>query len=455
MTRWTMRIVTVVALCYTALHAAASGVRQALDHPNLAKFEEQASPLQRHLASGEPVHTVHPAQYGPVFFFIMQPLLRDTPSAEVLARRLYILQLLCIAGSFILTCASLRIAGPPFSPQQWTLLVVWLAMVWLNFAPLYTILALKSVETWELFFVTLALYAYLRRWFLVAAAAIAAAGFIKVLPFAFVYYWLITDRKPFLYASGVAVLILLASQMIYGPEMGFEYVPRIVAGSFGSSYGLDWHENISLKAALARAFGFLPHPTTDAARTSGYFVSLEGWRRTAATVLGDIAVLGSIAALTWSWLRQRTRPPARILSEWSLLAVAVLILSPNTIFEYTTLALGAVSYALTAAVGTWRRSRTPIALLVASLFLLGGIVPRQVLNRLTLVNRLNAWTGHTHLMPSEAYQYYGFPLVGLVLLATAIVAVRLPDSPGAKEDPAYRKRTQPTSPADPASPESA
>jgi hypothetical protein len=64
----TLRIITVLALLYSALHFALSGVRQPFDHPNLGKFEEHASPLREHLRTGAPVHSSNPAQYGPVFF---------------------------------------------------------------------------------------------------------------------------------------------------------------------------------------------------------------------------------------------------------------------------------------------------------------------------------------------------------------------------------------------------
>ena len=68
--RW---IATLVALVASLIHFAWSGVRQPLDHPNLAKFYEHATPLAEHLATGAPVHSVHPAQYGPVFMFVMHP----------------------------------------------------------------------------------------------------------------------------------------------------------------------------------------------------------------------------------------------------------------------------------------------------------------------------------------------------------------------------------------------
>lgn len=409
---------TAIALSYSALHFAASGVRFPLDHPNLGKFEEEAFPLREHLDTGRPVHSRNPEQYGPVFFFIMQPLLERAPNDEALARVLYGIQLACIIGAFLLTWAVLRPRGRPVD-ARWLLVTAWLAAIWLNFSPLHTMIALKSVETWELLLVSFALYAHLKDWHWLTAVALVCAGLIKVLPFVFLYYLLVTSRRTLAYACVALVALLLAGHLLYGPEMGLQYLPRILAGASGDSYGLNWHENVSLKAAFAKLFGDLPQPTHDAALTSGYWVALAGWRRTAAIALGDASVLTGGALLTWSWMRRpAVRSRERTLQEWSMLAVALLILSPNTIFEYATLALGAISYAFVRLAE--RRDTSGWLSLAASLLFLGGVVPRGVLNRLTLVDTLNTWTGHGHLTASEGYQYYCFPLVGLVLLAFAI-----------------------------------
>jgi Glycosyltransferase family 87 len=407
----TLRALTILALAYSAAHFLASGIRQPFDHPNLAKFGEQTWPLQIHLETGEPVHSTNPEQYGPVFFFVMHPLLRAGPDEVTLAHWLYAIQLVCIASAFVLTCATFKRFLPIPEDGTWTFIVLWLVVIWLNFSPLYTILAQKSVETWELALVSLALYAHLRGWPWVTAVAISAAGLIKVLPLVFLYYLLVTDRRTFLYTSAAIVALLAAGHLAYGPEMGLRYLPRVVAGAAGSSYGLTWHENISLKATLAKMFGQLP---------SGYLVVLTGWRRTAVTVLGDAAVAVGFAALTWTWLRAATaRSRQRTLWEWSTLAVIILIFSPNTTFEYITIALGAVSYAFVRIVLNEDHERRPFATRLSfllSLFLIGGLVPRQWLNRLAMIDRMRPWTGTMHLSASEAYQYYGFPLVGLVLL---------------------------------------
>ena len=57
---------------------------------------------------------------------------------------------------------------------------------------------------------------------------------------------------------------------------------------------------------------------------------------------------------------------------------------------------------------------------MGALFFLGALTPRQILHRLTFVAAITRWTGNVQLTPPEAYQYYGFPLAGLVFLGWAI-----------------------------------
>ena len=416
-----MWIVTALALLYSAAHFVRSGILQPFDHPNLGKFDEQAWPLRSHLATGAPVHTTNPAQYGPVFFFVMDPLLRANLGDDALAAWLYAIQIVCIVGSFLLTIATLKPWIEETHADDWPLAVVWLAILWLNFSPFYTILAQKSVETWELLLISLALFAHVRgqRW--IAAFAMASATLIKALPAAFLYYWLFTERRTFAYACAMLAALLAVSHLLYGPEMGLWYLPGVVAHAAGDSYGLTWHENVSLKAAVAKLFGTLPSPTRDAAQTSGYFVELAGWRRSAATLIGDALIVAGVAALTWTWQRRRDRPRGVVLQEWSVLAIAVLILSPNTIFEYTTIALGAISYAFVKVAVIERDRPSGWLLFITSLLLVGGLLPRQWLNRVTMIDVVNRWAGHAHLTASEAYQYYCVPLIGLALLLVVLL----------------------------------
>ena len=185
--------VTIVALCYSAAHFVQSGMLFPLRQENLAKFDEEMPPLRVHLQTGEPVHFNNAVQYGPVFFFVVHPPARLAPqSPRALSDWLYAIQIFCIGLGFIVTCATLR---PFVRPRQVPLMIAWLAVLWLNFAPLYTILAVKSVETWEMCLLSIALYAFVRDKVWVMAAAVAAAALIKVLPAIFFFYLLITNRR--------------------------------------------------------------------------------------------------------------------------------------------------------------------------------------------------------------------------------------------------------------------
>jgi Glycosyltransferase family 87 len=412
-------IVTAIALLYSGAHFLQSGILFPLHQENIAKFEEETPALREHIRTGEPVHFGNPVQYGPVFFFVMHPLLVHATDTHQLSNALYAIQLPCIALALLLTLATLK---PLARAEDWSLVAAWIVVVWLNFAPLYTILAVKSVETWELLLMSLALYGYMRGKLWLLAIAIASAALVKVLPLIFFYYLLLTNRRALMYACGALLAILLVSHLLYGPEMGIWYLPTVAKAASGHSFGLLWHENLSVKAAIAKMIGRLDAPDV-AAGIGGSTLRMTDDQLRTAIVLGNIAVGAGFVWLTSVLVRRTERTRDRILWEWSLVTVAMLILSPNTTFEYATLALGALSYAivelLRAPDDLTRRRRAWITL-GAAMFFLGVLLPRRVLNQLTFALALSHWNGYYHLTASEAYQFYCFPLLGLFLLIAAI-----------------------------------
>jgi hypothetical protein len=412
-------ILTILALVYSAVHFAESGVRLPLVLQNLGKFDEQTPALRRHLATGEPVRFENPVQYGPVFLMVVHPLIVTATSDRVFSNAVYAIQLICVAVAFAMTWTTLR---PLIPPKNHALLAAWLAVLWLNFSPLYTIIAVKSVETWELALLTVALFMYARGRLVWMGIALAAASLVKVLPLIFVFYLLVTNRRAFLYTAAAMLVLLTVSHALYGPDLGLRYFPNVARSATGDSFGLLWHENLSLKAAIAKTMGRLDAPDTTIGRRGATLRVTAGQLRTA-TLVGDIAVLAGVVLLVWSWMRSKARTRETMLWEWSLTTVAMLILSPNTTFEYATLALGAISYALVRAIEpetAGRSDRRAWAYLGAALFFLGALLPRQLLNRVTFAEAISHWNGYTHLSASEAYQFYCFPLLGLFLLVAAL-----------------------------------
>jgi hypothetical protein len=285
-----------------------------------------------------------------------------------------------------------------------------------------------------------ALYCYLRGWLWATAFAIAAAGLAKLLPLLFVYYFLLRDRRAFVHTCAAIVVILALAHAVYGPRMGFMYLPSVLTSSVGETWALDWHENNSIKGIVAKLLGYLRNPhhlTTEQIavlkRPDGRRVELDTWRAPAAALLGTAAQFLLLILLTWACLSgQRTPVSAkRIIWEWSLVAVAMLIISPNTAFEYTVLALGALSYALTRLIAdpAARARRGLWATYLGSALLLGALLPRSVLNKGTFVEMITQFTDYSHLSPSEQYQYYGFPFIGLCLLAASLWVLRVDARP--------------------------
>jgi hypothetical protein len=408
------------------VHFAQSGVAYPLAKPNLGKFDEETPALRTFIQTGETVR-VDPArtsvQYGVAFFFVMHPLILAVPDEHQLAAWLYGLQIGCLALAFVFTWATLR---PFMARRNQHLIAAWLAVLWLNFAPVYMTIATKSVENWELLLLSIALYAYVRGRLWTMGFAVAAAALIKLLPLIFFYYLLATNRRALARAVAALILLLAIGQAIYGPGMGARYLPDMARRAVGASYGLLWHENLSLKAAVAKLFGRLGTPQLD----GGYSLRITSQQLRTASLLGDAAVALTLALLTWTWSRGGRRTSETLIWEWSLVSVVMLIVSPNTTFEYATLALPAMSYAIVRIAGSADAERRIATwTFVAAMLLLGGLLPRQVLNRLTFIDTLNRLTGYTHLSASEAYQFYCFPLFGLILLTAGLWRLRPLETP--------------------------
>ena len=396
------RVAATVALVYSMAHFAVSGIAAPLARPNIGQIEEEMAPLADHLTTGGSLVSNNPRQYGPVFMFVMHPLLRwSAGNSERLSYALYALQLVCLAGSFGFMWMTLKSLVP--ADERPTTLVA-LAFLWLNFAPLYTILAVKNVETWELLLTSVALYANTGGRRGLAGGAVAAAGLIKLLPFAFLFYFLLRDRRAFLWGCTAAVGLLLAAQVLYGGQMGLGYLPNVARSAAGNSFAMGWHENISLKGMIAKQFGFLQtpanRPVDEGDLDPSYQVSLGlgeaqymvTLTRTQLRHVRNIAWTGQACGLLWlAWicLRGAHQTLNRTVWDWSLVVVMTLILSPQTAFEYCTLALGAFSYLVVrwlADPGRWTTGRwLPFA---GAAVLIGNLLPRQIINRIFVVDAI-------------------------------------------------------------------
>jgi len=69
---------------------------------------------------------------------------------------------------------------------------------------------------------------------------------------------------------------------------------------------------------------------------------------------------------------------------------------------------------------------TTAALLSGALFLVANIMPRQIVERIIPVAFLLRWTGYAHLKLTEGYYYFGFPMLGALLLLVVLWRLRPP-----------------------------
>jgi hypothetical protein len=89
------------------------------------------------------------------------------------------------------------------------------------------------------------------------------------------------------------------------------------------------------------------------------------------------------------------------------------------------LALGAFSFVLVACMKTG--DRVNWTTFVLATLLVGNIAPRGAFSRAVLIDPIIRWTGYDHLTRAEAFQYFGFPLLGLLLLALALTRMSAGD----------------------------
>jgi hypothetical protein len=430
-----------LAVIYSIAHFVVSGVIFPLRTPNVGQVVEELQPLYRLFTTG--VATVdHPRQYGAIFLMLFHPVYRlDLADHTVLSWYAYALDLIAIMVGFIATFDAIRTWAMSRGVRVGGSMLVALGLLWANFSPLYGVLAIKNVELWELALLAVAVAALLRgrRW--IAAWSIAAAVLVKMLPLVFVPYLLLRDRRTFAYTLVALAALLTASQALYGTAMGWGYLPMIVnAALSGETYGnagMTWHENVSLRGLALKAFGYLEDPGTaiDQKYQLGYYVRLlPGTQALARGVALAVMAIGAWW-VAWTLLRTTRRPePSRTYWDWALMCVMMLVLAPQISQDYMVLALTAFSFVLAACMlyGT-RAAWIEFAIAV---LLVGNLLPRGAFSRLVLIDPLMRFTDYEHLMRSEAYQYFGFPLLGLLILMRTWI--RLSDEPIATAPAAVR-----------------
>ena len=420
------RVVVALVLAYTAVHIVASGIIFPLRSPNIGQVVEELQPITRQMATGQAT-VDHGRQYGPVFLLLLDPVYRRTlDRPELLAWYCYLLDVIAIGIAFFATRSAIRQWLMSRGQEMPRYLTPALAVLWANFGPLYGVLAVKNVELWELACIMVGCAALMKGWRWTAAWAMAAAALTKMLPFVFLPYLLMRDRRVFAYTVVAMLSIVGVSQFVYGDDMGWRYVPNMfkaAAGSagYGNAVGMTWHENVALPGIVNKAFGYLETPDPQNLNQKypmGFYVVVPESVKALASALGVLAQFAGMGFVAWAlWRRRSLSEPARTYWEWAFVATMMLVLAPQISHDYMVLALGAFSFVLAACLVD--RSAANWTMFGVAVLLVGNIVPRGLFAKLLLIDPLMTWTGYHHLTRAEAYQYFGFPLLGLLALVVA------------------------------------
>ena len=403
-------------LVFVLARFSISGIWIPFHTENIEQVWEEFAPLRDHLETGAPIEISNPRQYGPVFFLLCEPLWHLSGHQKPLfAKYLYGFGLFSVAASIILVLKTIRWSFPEaFSPAnklgQRNLLFATL-VIWLGSSPILYILNVKNVETWELFLISLGLYARIKNKFIICGLCIALATLIKILPIVFILYFLIYDRKVF-FASCLSLLgLLIVFTFYYGTAMGVLYPLLMAKASIGNTWGAFHMENLSVKGYVLKIFcGWQVEPNS-LLSTGLINEKIALFWSQVCQFLGGLCWLTILCKGRTSFANIRWSLPW----EWAWVGLGILVLSPQTAFEYATLAQGSFSFcaALWLLLPFCRSPATTFFFFMGA-FLVLNIVPRNLVNHMLLIPYLNEWSGNRHLTASEGYQLYGFPLFGFI-----------------------------------------
>lgn len=326
--------------------------------------------------------------YGPVLHVVTLPF--ALASTQLQAMRLMLLvDLALLAATFGLWIRLL------FPDRQHP--AVWLAIlcVWLNHFPLLEAVAGREIEIFELFLVTIGVWALRRDREGLAGLAFGLATMTKFLPAVFIPYLFVKGYRRGGYVAVVTVVsIALAAQ----PLLGWQWSVTMVAARtetgdvFPTAYANQAIANVLYKTFTAFNIDRTHPPTL-------YPYVLRP--------IGLAVTAGVLAATAWfivRWRRQRF-----LELECALLAIVMCLVPSHANTYYLVFALPALSIGVAA---LYRRPAEfgviPRLALAGAIVLMGFLVPMKLLEIVTQVQGM---------LIARALQGWSLPAYGAVLAA--------------------------------------
>jgi hypothetical protein len=423
MKRLAGRVGTLLFVAYGLARYVYSGILQALDPHAWITVPEQLQPLMNLLWHGTPVRdSLHLLsdflRYGPTFYLVSAPVIALTRNQDVIHYVLLALSHVFFLGALFLLDRRL------FSSSHWTIRLLFFGTA-LNFTPALESLRGATLDIWELFAIAAAFYLYTsamrrgREW---AVVVISVNVMAKLMPLLVLLLLFLRGKiKAVLISAAVAIVIIIAGQVLFGPELGFGYPKRALyaMSEFGRGPYPLWWENDTPRGLIYKTVtGFKLAP-------GELYVRIDpGVRRAidaVMSILGLALLVFSIIKL-WRWPGPDD-DKLRILGAFSTAIVLYHLISPYSTHQYLPSTIVAYAFVLVCALeGLLGRVQAVMALI--SLALIGNIAPKTVLVKLTAMQWLN---DRFHSVPQYAdhqmFTFYGLPGIGVILLG--IVVLRL------------------------------
>ena len=391
-----------------------------------AWFDEELNPLIGLLTQAQPITQIDPRQYGVVVFLVFDPALRIVgDNLGALAIYAAWVALASLVAAFVLVARRYAADDPA------RLLV--LAIAWSSAVPLLYVVAQHMVDAWQLLFLSAALFLFTgttrqARW---AGLPLAAATLTKLLPALLLVYLFVRSWRAGLIGLLGLVGLLGIGQMLYGSLMGFGYPLAMLSGGGETVSRWSTHfENNSLRGLVFKlAAGFRLERDTTVYVLDPALVPILN-------VLAYLLAALFVGYLLFAAWRGRTSDSlARRSIEFSLAIVTMLLVSPHTAQDYLVTALPVLAVWLFLWVKrlpeSWSLGQTVLGAVAA--VLIGVFVPMNLAARVLPIGWLLSVTNNAHnvLFVDQigqaigAYEFFGFPAVGLLLGWVLLVQLEL------------------------------
>jgi hypothetical protein len=383
-----------------------------------AWFDEELNPLIGLLTQHTPIAQIDARQYGVIVFLVFDPAIRTVgANAGALASYANVVALVATVVAFGFIARRYARNDPA---RLLALIAVWASAV-----PLLYVIAQHMVDAWQLCFLSISLFLFTgserqRRF---AGIPLAFATLTKLLPALLLVYLCVRSWRAGALGVATVAVLLGIGQVLYGTLMGVGYPLAMLAGGTDTVARWSMHfENNSVRGMLFKiGAGFrLEGDTTAYLLDPALMPVLSGLAYIAAAAL--VAYLLFVA---WRSRGEEEPPVARRSIEFGLAIFTMLLISPHTAQDYlvTTLPVLAVWLYLWGEhlPKPWTIGETVLA--AASALLIGVFVPMNLAARVLPIGWLLNATGNAHniLFVDQigsaigAYEFFGFPALGLLL----------------------------------------